>query len=307
MPDGRFDADRVVALPELEGQRDRRAAQRRARLHPHRRRSAASPASTGVYAAGDTTAFPVKQGGLAAQQADAVAQSIAAAAGGDMTPHPFQPVLQGLLLTERPRPVPALRAGGGHGETAIVSGDALWWPPAKIVGRYLAPFLAGRSEIELAPPEASRRSGRDLGLQLFRTDFRRGPRPGPALCVHASVTKGERPMQRIAVIANLKPDRPRRPASWSSTARRSIPDELGFARHHVYVSEGRAVFVFEGGNVNALVKRMAEAGGGHQAFAAWEPLLQGLPELAHEAYFWERAVPGGLRRVGRIDRHRSQR
>jgi len=34
-----------------------------------------------------------------------------------------------------------------------VSGEALWWPPAKIVGRYLAPFLAGRDEIDLLPPE----------------------------------------------------------------------------------------------------------------------------------------------------------
>ena len=34
-----------------------------------------------VYAAGDGTAFPVKQGGLAAQQADAAAAAIAAAAG----------------------------------------------------------------------------------------------------------------------------------------------------------------------------------------------------------------------------------
>jgi hypothetical protein len=45
--------------------------------------------------------------------------------------------------------------------------------------------------------------------------------------------------------------------------------------------------------VNALVKRLGEAGGAQQALAAWEPLLQGLPELAHEAYFWERAVPAG--------------
>ena len=34
-----------------------------------------------VYAAGDATAFPLKQGGLAAQQADAVAESIAASLG----------------------------------------------------------------------------------------------------------------------------------------------------------------------------------------------------------------------------------
>ena len=41
-----------------------------------------------------------------------------------------------------------------HGATSTVSGDALWWPPSKIAGRYLGPFLAGRDGFELhAPPE----------------------------------------------------------------------------------------------------------------------------------------------------------
>ena len=39
-----------------------------------------------VWAAGDAIAFPVKQGGLAAQQADAVAEAIAARAGADILP-----------------------------------------------------------------------------------------------------------------------------------------------------------------------------------------------------------------------------
>lgn len=100
-------------------------------------------------------------------------------------------------------------------------------------------------------------------------------------------------MQRVAVIATLKPDAAEKARKLVADGPPFDPAELGFARHHVYVSEGAAVFVFEGGNVNALVKRLAEAGGSHQAFAAWESLLQGLPELAREAYFWERAVPAG--------------
>ena len=38
------------------------------------------------------------------------------------------------------------------GLPASVATDALWWPPAKIVGRYLAPFLAERSGAILDPP-----------------------------------------------------------------------------------------------------------------------------------------------------------
>ena len=62
-------------------------------------RTAAWPGLPGVYAAGDGTAFPIKQGGLATQQADAVAETIAAAAGAPIEPEPFKPVLRGMLLT----------------------------------------------------------------------------------------------------------------------------------------------------------------------------------------------------------------
>jgi sulfide:quinone oxidoreductase len=106
----------------------------------------------GIYAAGDITTFPVKQGGLATQQADAAAYSIVAAAGSSIEPVPFAPVLHGLLLTGSAASYMRSELAGGHGETAVVSGDALWWPPAKIAGRYLGPFLAERSGIELLPP-----------------------------------------------------------------------------------------------------------------------------------------------------------
>ena len=52
-----------------------------------------------VYAAGDITLFPVKQGGIATQQADAAAEAILADAGFLDHPAPFRPVLRGLLLT----------------------------------------------------------------------------------------------------------------------------------------------------------------------------------------------------------------
>ena len=35
-----------------------------------------------------------------------------------------------------------MELGGGHGETSTASDEPLWWPPGKVVGRYLAPFLA---------------------------------------------------------------------------------------------------------------------------------------------------------------------
>ncbi len=68
-----------------------------------------------IYAAGDAIDFAVKQGGLASQQADTAALSIAALAGAPVTPEPFQPVIRGMLLTgEQPLYITA-HLTGGHG------------------------------------------------------------------------------------------------------------------------------------------------------------------------------------------------
>ncbi len=96
--DGIVVADRVVALPRLQGPRIGGVPQTFEGFIPvdlHGRVTG----MTDVYAAGDITTFPVKQGGIAAQQAEAAAEAIAAAAGVDLTARPFRPVLRGLLLT----------------------------------------------------------------------------------------------------------------------------------------------------------------------------------------------------------------
>ncbi len=147
----RVDVDRVVALPRLEGPRLPGVPHDTEGFIPVDPHGAAMGIER-VWAAGDATAFPVKQGGIAAQQADAVAESIAHLAGAAVTPTPFRPVLRGLLITgEVPRYLRSeLRSG--QGETSVVAPEALWWPPGKIVGRYLAPFLAERGGLELGVP-----------------------------------------------------------------------------------------------------------------------------------------------------------
>jgi sulfide:quinone oxidoreductase len=108
-----------------------------------------------VYAAGDGTTFPVKQGGLGTQQADAAAEEIAARSGADVEPHPFRPVLRGKLLTgwESLNLRSELAGGGGEG---VASLDYLWWPPHKVGGRYLASWLASETaRFELQPPAHS--------------------------------------------------------------------------------------------------------------------------------------------------------
>ena len=93
--------DRIVTEPRLVGPRVRGIPCGRDGFI-HTDAHGRVPGLDGVFAAGDATTFPIKQGGLAAQQADAVAEAIASSVGADVDPQPFRPVLRGILLTGGP-------------------------------------------------------------------------------------------------------------------------------------------------------------------------------------------------------------
>ncbi len=95
-----------------------------------------------VYAAGDATAFPVKQGGIAAQQAVSAAHAIAVDAGCAATLQPFEPVLRAVLLTGSGRQYMEAGLQGGQGQTSTLGDEPLWWPPGKLAAHYLTPYLA---------------------------------------------------------------------------------------------------------------------------------------------------------------------
>jgi sulfide:quinone oxidoreductase len=97
-----------------------------------------------VFAAGDATNFPVKFGGLAAQEADTAAAMIASMAGAPVEPHKFDPVLQAILLgADKPLYLSA-RVTGAHGSDSEISEEPRWSPPVKIAAKYLAPYLESR-------------------------------------------------------------------------------------------------------------------------------------------------------------------
>jgi sulfide:quinone oxidoreductase len=136
-------ADRVVALPRLVGPGLAGLPQDHDGFIPVDEHGRVR-GTQGVYAAGDATTFALKQGGLAAQQADAAAEAIAADLGTAVRPAPLKPVLRGILLTGgEPLYLRArLSAEGEPLGPADVSRRALWSPPGKLAGRYLAPLLA---------------------------------------------------------------------------------------------------------------------------------------------------------------------
>jgi sulfide:quinone oxidoreductase len=118
----RIEAECVIAVPRLVGRRIEGIAHDAEDfiVVDEHCRVAGMPH---VYAAGDVTNLPIKHGSVAAQQGDAAAEAMLAELGVGIKPQPLRPVLEGVLFTD-PRSGPR-------------------WPPTKILGRLLTPYLTG--------------------------------------------------------------------------------------------------------------------------------------------------------------------
>lgn len=133
--------DRVVALPELFGPSTPGVPKRDGHGFIPIDAYCRVPGLDGVFAAGDGTDFAVKHGGIASQQADVVAEGIAALAGVAVEPEKFDPEIHGMLLGgSRPLYLSA-HITGAHGSSSVVSDQPTWLPATKIAAKYLAPYL----------------------------------------------------------------------------------------------------------------------------------------------------------------------
>ena len=137
-PEGEIDVDVAVALPHLRGPAVPGLVHDGGgfvSVDPYCRVRGIER----VWAVGDMTTRPLKQGGLAAQQADVAAAGILALAGARIDVKPYRPVLRGLLLTGQDPEYLERRPSAPPSSAA--SSDFLWWPPQKVAGRYFAPYL----------------------------------------------------------------------------------------------------------------------------------------------------------------------
>ncbi len=134
-----------------------------------------------VYALGDAADHAIKQGGLACQQADVSAAHIAARVGLPVDPPVSAPVLRGRLLTGRHDLFVSHGLENGADDH---SGQPLWWPPSKVSGRFLSPYLTDRGfeHLALSPPPA-----------------------GPGVDVHVPLTYRERHAENILGLDPLGP------------------------------------------------------------------------------------------------------
>ncbi len=185
--------ERVVALPRLEGAPLDGIPQTLTGFVPVDEHGRVHGLAD-VYAAGDITSFPVKQGGIATQQADAAAEAIAASLGADLEPAPFRPVLRGVLLTGRAPQYLRRELTGQPEQDPIAALDALWWPPTKIAGGQLASFLADLAGVA-TPPAAAAPGAASVAVEVELDDvaaevIRTSPIP-PALVRYEGARVGD--------------------------------------------------------------------------------------------------------------------
>ena len=142
-----IDVDRVVVMPRIEGPGIRGLAGGGAHgFIPIDAQCCVPGTDSRVYAAGDATAFPVKHGGLGAQQADVAAAAMARLHGVDAEPRRYLPEIRGMLLTGGHPLYLYARLVGAQGFDSEVY-DAPPWPvDDKIVAEELGSYLAGVSE-----------------------------------------------------------------------------------------------------------------------------------------------------------------
>jgi len=96
-------------------------------------------------------------------------------------------------------------------------------------------------------------------------------------------------VQRIVVVAKLKPGSEGAAADIVRSGPPYDPAEIGLARHGVYLGGSDVVFVFEGRKVEQQLRDLLNDPAASPAFAVWAPLLAGTPSIAHELFYWEAA------------------
>ncbi len=155
-----LDVERVVALPILDGPRLAGLPSDARGFLPVDEFGRVEGVQA-VYAAGDATDRPIKQGSLACQQADAVAAHVAQIAGAPVDAAPYDAVLSGRLLTGHSgRFLP--RAETLDANEAVTK--PLWWPPMKVSGHYLGPYLEDHGLVVL--PLSDEVNGRGIDVRL---------------------------------------------------------------------------------------------------------------------------------------------
>jgi hypothetical protein len=91
----------------------------------------------------------------------------------------------------------------------------------------------------------------------------------------------------VTVVATLLPGSRERAAQILAKGAPYGLGLAGFRRHSVFLAEEAVVFVFEGPDIEGLVRDLVNDPASSASFSIWAPLLAGTPVLAREEFHWE--------------------
>jgi sulfide:quinone oxidoreductase len=135
-------ADPIVTLPRITGPAVKGIPAGARWFVPVDQRCMVPSTEGRVFAAGDATDFPIKQGGIGAQQADTAAAGIAHLAGFADRPPALHPMMRGVLFTGgRPLYV-AAEVVDGLGWQSEIFEQPPWPAHEKVVAEELGDYLA---------------------------------------------------------------------------------------------------------------------------------------------------------------------
>ena len=162
----------------------------------------------------------------------------------------------------------------GVAEESIQFGDLL----DVRVGRSASDRLSGRQTLVLEP-----RSGQPIRIASV-------VHPGiiSELAEHLASQLGKaHAMSRAVVVLPLREGASEQAAELLRAGPPFDPGEVGLERHHVFLTEREAVFVFEADSREAADKLVGERRF-WSAASAWKEIVEGPPRLAEDAYSWVR-------------------
>lgn len=135
-----LEAERIVAMPRIEGRPIRNVPSTADGFVPIDELCRVRGLGERVFAVGDMTDFQIKHGGLGAQMADVAAAAIAPLVGDAPAPQPLRPVIRGVLHTGAAPLYLTARMEDGRMESEATS-ERAWPPDEKVVAEELGPFL----------------------------------------------------------------------------------------------------------------------------------------------------------------------
>jgi hypothetical protein len=118
---------------------------------------------------------------------------------------------------------------------------------------------------------------------------------GNELCRAPRTAEQEVKVERLVLIASLKPGAEAAAAELIAGGPPFDLERTGFERHAIYLSSGEVVFVFEGHEVEWAVDALVDAPFNwmlSDALERWRLVIEDTPRVARQRFSWERFPDG---------------